>query len=244
MTASIQTAAPDVPAGITCGVYVRLSATEAAAVRRAKAQKNAEAAEAELLKKVRAHLGDCLDFADEKGYHVPADLQFVEANLTASIRGTKALPERDRMLAWLGTCKDRCTCCRRRRRGFSATSGGRKNWSRRPSSIRQHPDAHLHILTVTGKDYDLTTADGLATFNGDMSASQAEADRSSERRRRQTHRRARAGYYSGGGRSAATRSPTATTTESTPKTRRKTGRWSTWSSARVRPTRSRPPARG
>ena len=63
--------------------------------------------------------------------------------------------------------------------------------------IRQAPKARLHLMTVAGKAYDLSTAAGLESFGVDMAIAQGEADMASERARRKKHRRARGGYHSG-----------------------------------------------
>ncbi len=171
-------------ADLPCVIYVRISAAEYETVRRARAAATAAEREAVLLAKVRAHLEDCVEYAEEHGLDVRE--RFVERNVSASIRARgKSFPERDKLTAWLRSCTGTVYLLSTEAERFFRDVKKSQDLRDEAARLAQvAPDAELHILTTAGKDYSLSNGTGLAEFNKAMAAAQEEADKASDRRRR------------------------------------------------------------
>jgi hypothetical protein len=87
--------------GWPCVIYVRISAADIRAVKKARRAMTREEHEAALLAKVHAHLADCRAVARDNGMRILAE--FVERNMPASRSGRRGrrLTARENLMAWL-----------------------------------------------------------------------------------------------------------------------------------------------
>ena len=189
--------------GWPCFIYVRISATTEKAVRKAMAAATDQERADALHEKVLIHLAECQRYARDEGMEVIDS--FMEENRSASaFRGMaggkiKTLPARDalmsRLAGWDSDVVVLTTEIERLYRDVGESLSMEAE-ADRLNNLAEGRGHALHIVTTSGEDHDLTTAQGRYNFHVGAAVGARESARTSERRRRSQRDRTAAGLYS------------------------------------------------
>jgi site-specific DNA recombinase len=181
--------------GLPCVIYIRISQADYRKARKAAREATPEARAEALAEQVKMHEAECLEFADDAGLTVVE--VFREDYVSASrFRGAKRLPQRERMLAWIGEATGSVvvltTELERIYRDCNE-SGAMIAEADRINDLAEARGAALHIVDTHGDTYDLSTPQGRYLFRVGVAVGERESDKTSDRRRRRERKRAKAG---------------------------------------------------